>query len=66
MPPGQTFVIVGATCAGAKPAEALREEGSDGRPMLIGADDERPYEGRPQSRDDVRGESLATGHREAA
>ena len=32
----QTFVIVGASLAGAKAAEELRERGFDGRVVLIG------------------------------
>ena len=31
-----TFVIVGASLAGAKAAETLREEGFDGKLVLIG------------------------------
>jgi 3-phenylpropionate/trans-cinnamate dioxygenase ferredoxin reductase subunit len=46
----QTFVIVGAGLAGAKAAEALREEGFDGRVVLIGAEAERPYERPPLSK----------------
>ena len=34
----QTFVIVGASLAGAKAAETLREEGFDGRVVLIGSE----------------------------
>jgi 3-phenylpropionate/trans-cinnamate dioxygenase ferredoxin reductase component len=52
----QTFVIVGASLAGAKAAETLREEGFDGRLVLIGAEDERPYERPPLSKDYLRGE----------
>src|ERR1041384_3127227 len=52
----QTFVIVGASLAGAKAAEALRAEGFDGRVVLIGAEDERPYERPPLSKDYLRGE----------
>jgi 3-phenylpropionate/trans-cinnamate dioxygenase ferredoxin reductase component len=52
----QTFVIVGASLAGAKAAETLREEGFDGRVVLIGAEDERPYERPPLSKDFLRGE----------
>jgi len=40
----QTFVIVGASLAGAKAAETLRAEGFDGRVVLIGEETERPYE----------------------
>jgi 3-phenylpropionate/trans-cinnamate dioxygenase ferredoxin reductase subunit len=52
----QTFVIVGASLAGAKAAEALRAEGFDGRLVLVGAEDERPYERPPLSKDYLRGE----------
>ena len=53
----QSFVIVGASLAGAKAAETLREEGFDGRLMLIGAEPERPYERPPLSKDYLRGEA---------
>ena len=53
----QTFVIVGASLAGAKAAEALRGEGFDGRLLLIGAECERPYERPPLSKDYLRGEA---------
>src|SRR5215218_9604493 len=53
----QTHVIVGAGHAGAKAAEALREEGFDGRIVLIGQEAERPYERPPLSKDYLRGES---------
>jgi 3-phenylpropionate/trans-cinnamate dioxygenase ferredoxin reductase subunit len=43
----KTFVIVGASLAGAKAAEALRDDGFDGRIVLIGTENERPYE-RPE------------------
>ena len=52
----QTFIIVGASLAGAKAAETLRAEGFDGRLVLIGAEDERPYERPPLSKDYLRGE----------
>jgi 3-phenylpropionate/trans-cinnamate dioxygenase ferredoxin reductase subunit len=41
------FVVVGASLAGAKAVETLREEGFDGRIVLIGEETEGPYE-RPQ------------------
>jgi 3-phenylpropionate/trans-cinnamate dioxygenase ferredoxin reductase subunit len=53
----QTFVIVGAGLAGAKAAQELREQGFDGRVVLIGAEPERPYERPPLSKDYLRGES---------
>jgi 3-phenylpropionate/trans-cinnamate dioxygenase ferredoxin reductase subunit len=43
-------VIVGASLTGAKAAEALRAEGFDGAVVLIGAEDERPYERPPLSK----------------
>ena len=52
----QTFVIVGASLAGAKAAETLRAEGFEGRLVLIGAEVERPYERPPLSKDYLRGE----------
>jgi 3-phenylpropionate/trans-cinnamate dioxygenase ferredoxin reductase subunit len=53
----QTFIIVGASLAGAKAAETLRSEGFDGRLVLIGAEDEFPYERPPLSKDYLRGEA---------
>jgi 3-phenylpropionate/trans-cinnamate dioxygenase ferredoxin reductase component len=53
----QTFVIAGASLAGAKAAETLRSEGFDGRVVLIGTELERPYERPPLSKDYLRGES---------
>jgi 3-phenylpropionate/trans-cinnamate dioxygenase ferredoxin reductase subunit len=53
----QTHVIVGASLAGAKAAETLRQEGFDGRIVLVGAEDERPYERPPLSKDYLRGEA---------
>lgn len=51
------FVIVGAGLAGAKAAEALREEGFDGRLVLIGEEPVRPYERPPLSKEYLRGEA---------
>src|SRR5262249_6370609 len=56
-----TFVIVGAGLAGAKAAETLREEGFDGRVVLLGAEPHRPYERPPLSKDYLRGESGRDG-----
>jgi 3-phenylpropionate/trans-cinnamate dioxygenase ferredoxin reductase component len=53
----QTFMIVGASLAGGKAAGELREQGFDGRIVLIGAEDERPYERPPLTKDYLRGES---------
>jgi 3-phenylpropionate/trans-cinnamate dioxygenase ferredoxin reductase subunit len=56
-----TFVIVGAGMAGGKAAETLREEGFDGRIVLLGAEPERPYERPPLSKDYLRGEAERSG-----
>jgi 3-phenylpropionate/trans-cinnamate dioxygenase ferredoxin reductase subunit len=53
----QMFVIVGASLAGAKAAEELRNQGFDGRVVLVGAEAERPYERPPLTKDYLRGES---------
>src|SRR5688500_8317105 len=53
----ETFVIVGAGLAGADAAATLREEGFDGRIVLVGAEAERPYERPPLSKDYLRGEA---------
>ena len=53
----RTFVIVGASLAGAKAAETLRAEGFDERVVIVGAEDERPYERPPLSKDYLRGEA---------
>jgi 3-phenylpropionate/trans-cinnamate dioxygenase ferredoxin reductase subunit len=46
----QVFVIVGASLAGAKAAETLRAEGFDGRVVLVGEEDDLPYERPPLSK----------------
>src|SRR5215217_3673859 len=56
MTSNETHLIVGASLAGAKAAETLRAEGFDERVILIGAEDERPYERPPLSKDYLRGE----------
>ena len=50
MPAEPTFVIVGASMAGAKAAETLREEGFGGTIVLLGEEQERPYERPPLSK----------------
>src|SRR5204862_1648470 len=52
----KTFAIVGASLAGAKAAEALRDDGFEGRIVLIGAESERPYERPELSKKYLRGE----------
>jgi 3-phenylpropionate/trans-cinnamate dioxygenase ferredoxin reductase component len=46
----RTFVIVGASLAGAKAAETLRAEGFAGRVILLGEEPEPPYERPPLSK----------------
>jgi len=46
----QTFVIVGASLAGAKAAGHLRERGFTGRVVLVGAENQPPYERPPLSK----------------
>jgi 3-phenylpropionate/trans-cinnamate dioxygenase ferredoxin reductase component len=58
-----TFVIVGASLAGAKAAEELRGRGFDGRVLLIGAEPELPYERPPLTKDYLRGETARDGAR---
>ncbi len=53
----QTFVIVGASLAGAKAAAELRERGFDGRVVLVGAEAERPYERPPLTKEYLQGKS---------
>lgn len=48
-------VIVGGGLAGAKTAEALREEGFDGAITLLTAEDEIPYERPPLSKEYLQG-----------
>ena len=48
---GNAYVIAGAGLAGAKAAETLRSEGLDGPVVLIGDEEERPYERPPLSKD---------------
>jgi 3-phenylpropionate/trans-cinnamate dioxygenase ferredoxin reductase subunit len=50
-------VIVGASLAGAKAAQALREEGYQGPVTLVGEETERPYERPPLSKDYLQGAS---------
>src|SRR3954449_887592 len=57
MPEPTTHVIVGAALAGAKAAEALRQEGFDGRIVLVGSETELPYERPPLSKEYLRGEA---------
>ncbi len=53
----ETYVIVGAGLTGGGAAATLRQEGFDGRVVLIGAESQPPYERPPLSKDYLRGES---------
>jgi 3-phenylpropionate/trans-cinnamate dioxygenase ferredoxin reductase subunit len=46
----RTFVIIGASLAGGKAAETLREEGFTGRVVLVGEETVPPYERPPLSK----------------
>jgi len=47
---GMDVVIVGASLAGLRAAEALRREGLDGRITVVGAETHRPYDRPPLSK----------------
>ncbi|MHB1596112.1 MAG: NAD(P)/FAD-dependent oxidoreductase [Streptosporangiaceae bacterium] len=51
------YVIVGASLAGANAAQALRAEGYAGPLTLIGAEQDRPYERPPLSKDFLMGKT---------
>jgi 3-phenylpropionate/trans-cinnamate dioxygenase ferredoxin reductase component len=51
-----TLVVIGASLAGAKAAEAARDAGFDGRVLLVGDEPGPPYERPPLSKDILRGE----------
>jgi len=53
----KTFVIVGGGLAAAKAAETLREEGFDGRIVVVAEEDRLPYERPPLSKSYLAGES---------
>ena len=53
----ETFVIVGASLAGATAAQVLREEGFTGRLVLLGSEPNRPYERPPLSKGLLQGTS---------
>ena len=55
MPARQTIAIVGASLTGASAAATLREEGFDGRVVLLGAEPQLPYDRPPLSKAYLRG-----------
>ncbi len=58
MPASDTFVIAGGGLAGAKAAEALRDQGFDGRIVLAAEEDIRPYERPPLSKEYLQGKAA--------
>jgi 3-phenylpropionate/trans-cinnamate dioxygenase ferredoxin reductase subunit len=52
----QTLVVVGANLAGGAAVSTLREEGFEGRVVLIGDEPDVPYERPPLSKEYLRGE----------
>ncbi len=54
----QTFVVVGGGLAGAKAVESLRDQGFEGRLVLIGAEPHLPYERPPLSKGYLQGKST--------
>jgi 3-phenylpropionate/trans-cinnamate dioxygenase ferredoxin reductase component len=58
MPASDTFVIAGGGLAGAKAAEALREQGFDGRIVLAAEEETRPYERPPLSKEYLQGKAA--------
>src|SRR5690349_3309475 len=52
----ETYVVVGASLAGAKAVEALRESGFEGRVVLVGDEGDRPYERPLLSKELLKGE----------
>jgi 3-phenylpropionate/trans-cinnamate dioxygenase ferredoxin reductase subunit len=55
-PASATVVVIGASLAGGTAAATLRDEGFDGRVVLIGAEQLAPYERPPLSKEVLRGE----------
>ena len=56
MTPPDPIVVVGASLAGGTAAVTLRDEGYEGRIVLVGDEPEPPYERPPLSKDFLRGE----------
>src|SRR3954471_11425651 len=54
----ETFVVAGAGLAGARAVETLREEGFEGRLVLVGDEPDRPYERPPLSKEYLRGDAA--------
>ena len=54
----ESIVVVGGGLAGGKAVETLRDEGYDGRLVLVAQEPEPPYERPPLSKDYLRGEAA--------
>ncbi|MGW4124514.1 NAD(P)/FAD-dependent oxidoreductase [Nocardia sp. NPDC004711] len=52
----ETYAVIGASLAGARAVEALRDEGFDGRVVLIGAEHHLPYDRPPLSKEVILGQ----------
>ncbi len=52
----EVFVVVGANLSGGAAVQTLREEGFDGRILLVGEEPHHPYERPPLSKEFLRGE----------
>src|SRR5690349_2585503 len=57
MPSARTLLVIGASLAGAKAAEAARAAGHDGKVLLVGEEPHLPYERPPLSKDALRGDA---------
>ncbi len=57
MPDARTFIIVGASLAGAKAAQTLRDDGFEGKVILFGDEPVRPYERPPLSKEYLQGKA---------
>ena len=52
----RTVAVVGSSVAGWRAAQELREQGFDGRLVIIGAESHRPYDRPPLSKEFLVGE----------
>jgi len=55
----RTFVVVGANLCGGTAVHTLRQEGFDGRIVLVGEEPDLPYERPPLSKEYLRGEQSS-------
>jgi len=62
----RTFLIIGASLAGASAAVALRKQGFDGEIVLIGEETEQPYERPDLSKGYLRGEAQTPKYVQSA